>query len=36
MKVSGFTFRKNYKIMALFEKISSKLTEGIVHRGWNL
>jgi hypothetical protein len=36
MKICGFTFRKNMKIMPLFEKISSKLTEGIVHRGWNL
>lgn len=36
MKVCGFTFRKNYAIMPLFEKISSRLTEGIVHRGWDL
>jgi hypothetical protein len=36
MKVCGYTFRKNMKIMPLFEKISSNLSEGIVHRGWNL
>ena len=36
MKICGFTFRKNLKVMSLFQKISSSLDEGIVHRGWNL
>lgn len=36
MRLCGFTFRKNYNIMPLFEKISSRLNEGIVHRGWDL
>jgi hypothetical protein len=36
MKICGFTFRKNMKIMPLFEKITSNLTEGIQQRGWNL
>lgn len=36
MRVCGFTFRRNYSIMPLFEKLSSRLTEGILPRGWDL